>query len=416
MILNNFFDKIYVINLKESLDRKNHILQEFKKNNIINYEFFEATHFDEKSVSDLLNSPKVISFPPCFRCLKNRCNCENNFLTKFQIANWLSYINLFNKILETKHELVLICEDDIVFTKNAQQICNTLLNKALFRKKEINMKYPLLIKMGAAFDYGTHLLMNPPTYIKNYSLSNPCFAVNRSMIKTFLYNLKVIDYHSDVYFHKQIPAKFNIQMLVMKPFPVYELSFVKNLKKFNSLVRPTNQIRRKEYKEFLFVTMHKLLEYIPIEYSKALHILVSNNNVHFNGTINYFYLLNIHDQSRFHFKNKIFIYDSFEKDSLIMKNDLKMEKSYLLTIIYNIITTYQLDIDKNVDSVLNHLENIYLYILKYFEDNEFLLININEPNILSKYEFINQYLSIYANLTKPIKPELNVAMLEQHQD
>ena len=48
---------------------------------------------------DLLNSDKVLSFPPCFRCLKNRCGCENNFLTKFQIANWLSYINLFHKIL-----------------------------------------------------------------------------------------------------------------------------------------------------------------------------------------------------------------------------------------------------------------------------------------------------------------------------
>lgn len=40
MILNNFFDKIYVINLKNSIDRKNHIINEFKKNNIKNYEFF----------------------------------------------------------------------------------------------------------------------------------------------------------------------------------------------------------------------------------------------------------------------------------------------------------------------------------------------------------------------------------------
>ena len=30
MILNNRFDKIFVINLKESIDRKNHILKEFK--------------------------------------------------------------------------------------------------------------------------------------------------------------------------------------------------------------------------------------------------------------------------------------------------------------------------------------------------------------------------------------------------
>ena len=40
MILNNFFDKIYVINLKNSIDRKNHILNEFNKKNINNFEFF----------------------------------------------------------------------------------------------------------------------------------------------------------------------------------------------------------------------------------------------------------------------------------------------------------------------------------------------------------------------------------------
>ena len=119
MVINDFFDKIYVINLKDSVDRKNHIINEFHKNNIINYEFFEAVHFDDSTVSNLLNSNKVMSFPPCFRCLKNRCGCENNFLTKYQIANWCSYIKLFNEILNSEHNLVLICEDDIVFSKSS---------------------------------------------------------------------------------------------------------------------------------------------------------------------------------------------------------------------------------------------------------------------------------------------------------
>lgn len=402
MILNSFFDKIYVINLKESNDRKNHILKEFNKNKIINYEFFEATHYNDKSVSDLLNSEKVLSFPPCFRCLKNRCGCENNFLTKFQIANWLSYINLFHKILESEHNLVLICEDDIVFSKGSNFILNSLLNEETFKKYKINFDLPLLIKMGAAYNPLTHNLNDNPKYIKNYSLSNPCFAVNKEMIKIFLYNLKIIDYHSDVYFHKKIPIHFkNLQVLVMNPFPVYELSFVDNMKKFNSLVRPKNEIRKKEYKEFLFVTIHKLLEFIPIEYVKNLKLNVSNKIIDFNGTINYYYMLSDYDQNKFYFKNKIFIYDNINDDVKTIYNDLKFNSnSYILKIINIVIDTYSLDIENK--DIINNLSDIYPYILKYFENNNFLIININETNIFNKYDLISKYNQLKNVIFSPV--------------
>lgn len=396
MILNSFFDKIYVINLKISIDRKNHIINEFKKNNITNYEFYEATHYDEKDVSELLNSNKVMSFPPCFRCLKNRCHCENNFLTKYQIANWLSYIKLFNHILKTDQELILICEDDIVFSKNSHYILNNLLSNKSLKKYNINLKKPLLIKMGAAYDPVTHHLYNEPKFIKNYSLSNPCFAVNKEMIKIFLYNLKIIDYHSDIYFHKKIPSNFkNIQMFVMNPFPVYELSFVDNMKKFNSLVRPKNEIRRKEYFDFLFVTIHKLLEYIPIEYSNKLKLNISNKSIDYNGTINYYYKLNNDDQNKFYFKNKIFIYDNLDDDIKIIINDIKYNNnSYILKIIYIVLKNYELNITNEINDIINNIDNIYPYILKYFEDNEFLIININENNIFDKYDIIHKYIEL----------------------
>jgi|TARA_B110000483_G_scaffold243632_1_gene334673 GR25 family glycosyltransferase involved in LPS biosynthesis len=399
MILNDFFDKIFVINLKDSVDRKNHIINEFNKNNITNYEFFEAVHFDDPSVSSLLNSNQVMSFPPCFRCLKDRCGCENNFLTKFQIANWCSYIKLFNQILESEHDLVLICEDDIVFSKNSQYICNSLLNQKTFNKYKINLKLPLMIKMGSAYDVQTHNLYKDPQYIKNYSLSNPCFALNKEMIKIFLYNLKMIDYHSDVYFHKQIPQKFpNLQILVMNPFPVYELSFVKSIQKFNSLVRPKNQVRRKEYKDFLFITIHKFLEYIPNKYAQILKLNISNKNIGFNGTINHYFLLNEHNKERFHFQNKIFIYDNETDDIQIMVNDLNYKsQSYLSNIILLVIDKYQLEIDKDISSIVNNIKIIYNKMLDYFKEMNFLMININEQNIFSKYNFINQYKNIKQN-------------------
>ena len=400
MILNDFFDEIYVINLKDSVDRKNHIINEFNKMNINNYEFFEAVHFDDDSVSNLLNSNKVLSFPPCFRCLKNRCGCENNFLTKFQIANWCSYIKLFNKILDSEHNLVLICEDDIVFSKYSNHIFNTLLNKNSIYRYKINFNLPLLIKMGAAYDHKTHHLFREPQYIKNYSLSNPCFAINKEMIKIFLYNLKMIDYHSDVYFHQQIPKKFpNLQFLVMNPFPVYELSFVKNIQKFNSLVRPKNQVRRKEYKDFLFVTINKLMEFIPIKYSTNLKLSISNNNIGFNGTINYYYLLNEHDKTKLYFQNKIFLYDNEKDDINIITNDLKYNsKSYLLNIIQIILDNYKMEINNNINSIIDNIHLIYPKIIQYFHEQYFTIININESNIFSKYDIIDKYNKIKKNI------------------
>ena len=410
MILNNFFDNIYVINLKESVDRKNHIINEFNKMKISKYEFFEAVHYDDNVVQELLNSKKVMSFPPCFRCLKNRCNCENNFLTKYQIANWCSYIKLFNQILSSDDNIVLICEDDIVFSKQSHHILNTLLHKNTLKKYKINLNFPLLIKMGAAYNNNTHYSYKNPSYIKNYSLSNPCFAVNKEMIKIFLYNLKIIDYHSDIYFHDRIPKKFpNIQMLVMNPFPVYELSFVKSIQQFDSLVRPKNQIRKKEYKDFLFVTMNKLIEYIPLKYSKNFNLKVSASSIDFNGTINFYYCLNDHYKFKFFFQNKIFIYDNIDDDIILMKNDIIYNNNcYILFIIKLVINTYKLDINDDINSIIDNLKYLYKYIISYFEQENFNVININEHNIFTKYDFIKNYINIKNNF-KNSKLELNEA-------
>ena len=82
--LKNAFKAAYYVvsqpfNLKESTDRKKHIIDEFTKMKITNYEFFEATHYEDPKVKELYDSGNVLTFPPCFRCLKKRCSCENNF-------------------------------------------------------------------------------------------------------------------------------------------------------------------------------------------------------------------------------------------------------------------------------------------------------------------------------------------------
>ena len=123
-------------------------------------------------------------------------------------------------------------------------------------------------------------------YLKNYSLCNPCFGINKKMAYILLKYSKTMDYHSDVYIHKQVPQQIpNIQFLTMYPYPVYELSFVDYKRKFDSLVRPKNQIRKKEYKEFLFVTSNILLELVPIRFAQKLKLHLPKNKMGYNGNI-----------------------------------------------------------------------------------------------------------------------------------
>ena len=93
-------NKIYVINLKNSYDRREHIKQEFNRLNITNFEIFEATDKDSLQVQDMMKTDYVKKFPPCFRCNKNKCKCPNNILIKHQIGNWCSFINVMKDIIE----------------------------------------------------------------------------------------------------------------------------------------------------------------------------------------------------------------------------------------------------------------------------------------------------------------------------
>lgn len=423
MIFNNVFEKIFVINLKESTDRKKHIINEFKKMNITNYEFFEAIHYEDPKVQELYDSGKVLKFPPCFRCLKKRCSCENNFLTKFQIANWLSFIHLFKYILKNNYNFVCICEDDICFTKYAPKICNQLLSKYSFIKHNIKMNQPLLIKMGVAFDYSTHYYFGQTSFVKNYSLSNPCFALNKAMVYVFLSNLKIIDYHSDIYFHKTIPQHFGskIQMFSMKPYPVFELSFIKSMQKFKSLVRPANQLRRKEFKEYLFITMTKLLEFIPLQYAKNNYLQIQNHKMGLNGTINSLYINNHYNEEIYYFENKYFIYDHQENDIKLILNQISLENNtYILNILCIVNDYYKMNLNIHDLSMIDiHLKKLYPKIIDYFKDNEFKIICVQKDNSDLKItqDIMNNYNNIKNVLLKNFsKPVLNEEEHKPHQN
>ena len=387
LIIDKVFDHIYVLNLKDSTDRKLHIQNEFKRVGISKYQFFEATPYDSEEVKNLTASNLVKKFPNCFRCDKKRCDCENNFLTPFQLGNWCSFLNIFKDIIDKNHKFVLICEDDIVFSFQHKRIINSLLSKNSFKFYNINMEMPLLIRLGTAFNPNNHNLNSYPRFLRNYSLCNPCFAINRSMAMIYLKFLKIIDYHSDVYFHQKIPKTVKgIQFLTMHPYPVYELSFVKEKQKFESLVRPVNAIRRLEYKDFLFITGNPLLDIFTKSIIKFLKLDIFTKKFGYNGNLNYFILGDEKDKMKYYFENKFLIYDNYYDDIKIMYQNIIMNNETMIKI-YNL---YLFNINKknnlslsltNNEKLLDNIVLFYKYYLELINKENALKIDINNDSL-----------------------------------
>lgn len=382
---NTLFNHIYVLNLEKSEDRREHINREFSRVGIEKYEFFKATPHDSVEVTNLIKSGLVKKFPSCFRCNRNRCDCENNYLTPFQLGNWCSFLNIFRDIIKNDYEFVLICEDDIVFSFQYERIINKLLSEDSFKKHNINMSKPLLIRLGTAYNPLNHQSTTPAVFLKNYSLCNPCFAINKAMAIVYLYSLKIIDYHSDVYFHQKIPKNIKgIQYFTMHPYPVYELSFVKSLQKFSSEVRPRNALRRKEYKEFLLCTTHPLLNiflkhFLNIIQHKSPYNIGVDIMGH-NGVFNNDLLVNLCNgdmyNNKYYFEYMVIVDDS-ELQSKILLNIPESQKRFNINIfkkddiqmlhnIFKIKKSENLHINKLIDIAINkylsfkklHLESL----------------------------------------------------------
>jgi GR25 family glycosyltransferase involved in LPS biosynthesis len=418
------FDNIYVINLKESVDRKNHIMQEFERVNIKKYQIFEATHYDSEEAKKMYNSELVKKFPNCFRCNKKRCECENNFLTPFQIGNWCSFLNVFADIIKNNYKFVLICEDDIVFTKQYERIINKLLSKNTFDQYNIDMENPLLIRFGTAFNPYNHNSTANPIFLKNFSLCNPCFAINQQMTLTYLNNLKIIDYHSDVYFHQKIPKNIKgVQYFTMHPYPVYELSFVKEKQKFESTIRPKNQLRRLEYKNFLLLSSNFLLNPLLVNFGKYLNLDIPFKNIGFHGNINYYVLLNNFEKSKYYFEHKLLFHDNYKDDIKIMyciiKNDRnnKIYNLYLLKINEQFNQNINFDVE-NDDIFLENITLFYKYYNELLKIENIKKININDNNeikyIEKYYKIENRLLNeinIYNNYKKILLSKIDITIL-----
>ena len=114
--MNNYFDKIYIINMKESINRKIYMTEQMNKFNITNYVFQNAVVGEDIS-KDSFKEKKLWAYPGNEFC-ESTCSCSGNGhdLTKIQIAVHLSHYSIWEDMLKNNYKKCLIFEDDVNLT------------------------------------------------------------------------------------------------------------------------------------------------------------------------------------------------------------------------------------------------------------------------------------------------------------
>jgi GR25 family glycosyltransferase involved in LPS biosynthesis len=104
---------IYVINLENRIDRKEHILNEFQKHDIKNYTFTKAVHGHALDLDELENNHII--------------DRTGRTLNKGEYGCYISHLNILKDILNKPEEMHLIIEDDAIFVRNFNNKLKKLL-------------------------------------------------------------------------------------------------------------------------------------------------------------------------------------------------------------------------------------------------------------------------------------------------
>lgn len=193
----DYIDKVYIINLKERTDRKQHILKELNKYNIKNYEIIEAI----KPTIEEVNS---WSSKYCNHVMKD-IPIERREKYKIGCCGCLkSHLFIYNDMLKNNYENILILEDDC------------LIKDDINNYKEY-IKYCIENKYGLFYLGGTH--SKKPIKIKDNfykcekTHTTHSYMISRECAEFIVKNISGYEKEIDVYLSEIIQKKFNCYCL-----------------------------------------------------------------------------------------------------------------------------------------------------------------------------------------------------------
>ena len=219
------FDRVYCISLPRSTDRRAYITRYFLELGITNYEFFDATDKNDEIVRHYYDRGLVQTYPPCFRCGKLTCGRDdcNNILIPPQVATFISYLNLWRKIVAEDVGRALIVEDDVKFTEYAAEAAHALVNEAALGSIGFAADRAVLLRLGWAISDEHRSSTNPVIAQGLTRMSNPCHAITRTMAAVLLERFTRIETTVDIYQH--IVVGETVENYTVLPPLSYELSW-----------------------------------------------------------------------------------------------------------------------------------------------------------------------------------------------
>jgi GR25 family glycosyltransferase involved in LPS biosynthesis len=124
--MNDLFDKIYIINLKESTERRQFMETQLQHLCINNYKIIEPVGANNIDI-EYLKSNKLFAYPNNDFC-KKECSCGGNghILTSGQIDLHLAHFKIWNDMIQNNYSKCLILEDDCIFTENMRDFVEIL--------------------------------------------------------------------------------------------------------------------------------------------------------------------------------------------------------------------------------------------------------------------------------------------------
>ncbi len=170
-MLNNF--KIYVINLKRETKRRENIIRELKKQNLLEFEIIDAIDGEEIKKSDL---DLLISKNDKF------INPINTNMNAPEICCSLSHVKVYKKFVETNLDYALIFEDDAVFLNDFTENLQKFIIRNFKYKKQI-------ISLGELWQFYKKPLDKENEYeivnVRNAVLAHAYF-INREAAKSLI--------------------------------------------------------------------------------------------------------------------------------------------------------------------------------------------------------------------------------------
>jgi glycosyl transferase, family 25 len=185
----NIFNNLFIINLKERIDRKKHITEQIIKNNINDYKFIDAIRPTEKNLIEWN---------------KNFCNFKNDISYKIgSLGCLLSHLKIYNYCVNNNIEYALIMEDDAVFKND-------------FNKEKINEevnKYINNEEFGIFYLGCTHRIkpkqVNKDIYKCVFSHTTHAYLISLKCMKYILDNINNYNREIDTFLAEVIQKKFN---------------------------------------------------------------------------------------------------------------------------------------------------------------------------------------------------------------